>query len=74
MKRKSIARENLSKIKKSQLKCYQMVLYAIKNILPGKNVLKTLPSSSINNYINICNNSVLAKQQYWNSAKWNELK
>ena len=51
-----------------------MVVYAIKNILPGKNVLKTLPSSSINNYINICNNSVLAKQQYWNLAKWNELK
>ena len=51
-----------------------MVLYAVENILPRKNVLKTLPSSSINNYINICNDSVLAKQQYWNWAKWNEIK
>ena len=30
-----------------------MVLYTIKNLLLIKDVLKTLPSSGINNYINI---------------------
>ena len=30
-----------------------MVLYAIKNLLPIKDILKTLPSSDINNYIKI---------------------
>ena len=30
-----------------------MVLYAIKNLLPIKDILKTLPASGINNYINI---------------------
>ena len=30
-----------------------MVLYTIKNLLPIKDILKTLPSSGINNYINI---------------------
>ena len=30
-----------------------MVLYTIKNLLPVKDILKTLPSSGINNYINI---------------------
>ena len=39
--------------KKSQLKYYQMVLYTIKNLLPIKDILKTLPSSGINNYIKI---------------------
>ena len=38
--------------KKIQLK-YQMVLYTIKNLLPMKDILKTLPSSGINNYIKI---------------------
>ena len=38
---------------KSQLKYYQMVLYTIKNLLPIKDILNTLPSSGINNYINI---------------------
>ena len=36
-----------------------MVLYAIKNILPIKDVLKTLPSSGVDNYIKICKNNVL---------------
>ena len=40
--------------KKSQLKHYQMVvMYAVKNLLPIKDILKTLPSSDINNYIKI---------------------
>ena len=30
-----------------------MVLYTIKNLLPLKDILKTLPSSGINNYIKI---------------------
>ena len=30
-----------------------MVLYTIKNVLPIKVILKTLPSSGINNYIKI---------------------
>ena len=38
--------------KKSQLKFYQMVP-SIKNLLPIKDILKTLPSSGINNYIKI---------------------
>ena len=37
----------------SQLKYYQMVLYTIKNLLLIKDILRTLPSSSINNYIKI---------------------
>ena len=39
--------------KKSQLKYYQMVLYTIKKLLPIQDILKTLPPSSINNYIKI---------------------
>ena len=39
--------------KKSHLKYYQMVLYTTKNLLPIKDILKALPSSSINNYIKI---------------------
>ena len=38
--------------KKSQLK-YQMVLCPIKMLFPIKDILKTLPSSGINNYIKI---------------------
>ena len=30
-----------------------MVLYTIKNLLPIKDILKALPSSSINNYIKL---------------------
>ena len=30
-----------------------MVLYTIKNLLPIKDILKTLPTSGINNYIKI---------------------
>ena len=37
--------------KKSQLKYDQMVLYTIKNLLLIKDILKTHPSSGINNYI-----------------------
>ena len=39
--------------KKNHLKYYQMVLYTTKNLLSIKDILKTLPSSSINNYIKI---------------------
>ena len=39
--------------KKSQIKYYQMALYTIKNLLPLKYLLKTLPSSGINDYIKI---------------------
>ena len=39
--------------KKSQLKYYQIVLYTIKNLLPINGILKTLPSSDINNYIRV---------------------
>ena len=39
--------------KKSQLKYDQMVLHAIKMLLPIKDILKTVPSSGINNYIKI---------------------
>ena len=38
-----------------------MVLYTIKNLLPIKDILKTLPSSGINSYIKICKGSVLEK-------------
>ena len=53
--------------KKGRLKCYQMVLYTIKNLLPTKDILKILPSSGINGYIKSC--SVLEKKQWWNSKK-----
>ena len=39
--------------KKSQLRYYQMVLYTVKNLLPIIDILKTLPSSRINDYIKI---------------------
>ena len=42
--------------KESQLKYYQMVLHTTKSLLPIKDILKilkTLPSSGINNYIKI---------------------
>ena len=38
---------------KSQLKYYQVVPYTIKKLLSIKDILKTLPSSGINNYIKI---------------------
>ena len=46
-------RELVKEKKKSQLKYDQMVLYTIKNLLPIKDILKTLPSSGISNYIKI---------------------
>ena len=39
----------VKKPKKSQLKYYQMILHTIKNLLRIKDILKTLPSSRINN-------------------------
>ena len=39
-----------------------MVLCAIKNLLPMKDILKALPSSGINNYIKIRKDGVLEKQ------------
>ena len=51
-----------------------MVLYTIKNLLPIKDILKTLPFISINKYIKICKDSILEKQQWRNSAKWNKIK
>ena len=49
--------------KKSQLKYYEMVLYAIKYLLPIKDILKTLPSSGINNYIKIQQRQRSTKKQ-----------
>ena len=45
--------------KKSQLKYYQEVLYTIKNLLLLKGILKTLPTSGINNFIRIGKDSIL---------------
>ena len=53
MKQKYSVIKLVKEQKKSQLKYYQMVLYTIKNLLPIKDILKTLPSSGINNYIKI---------------------
>ena len=53
--------------KKGRLKCYQMVLYTIKNLLPTKDILKILPSSGINGYIKLW--SVLEKEHWWNKIK-----
>ena len=43
-----------------------MVLYTIKNLLSIKDILKTLPSSGINNYIKIlqrqCSRKTAAKE------------
>ena len=51
-----------------------MVLYTIKNLLPIKDILETLPSSGINNYIEICKYKILEKQQCKNSAKSDKIK
>ena len=40
-----------------------MVLNTIENLLPIKGILKILPFSGINNFIKICKDSVLEKQQ-----------
>ena len=43
-----------------------MVLYTIKNVLSIKDILKTLPSSGINNYIKIlqrqCSRKIAVKE------------
>ena len=49
--KKNTAIKLVKEQKKSQSKYYQMVLYTIKNLLPVKDTLKTLPSSGINKYI-----------------------
>ena len=59
---------------KSQLKFYQMVLYTIKNLLPIKDVLKTLPSSGVNNYIIILQRQGSRKTVMKELAKWNKIK
>ena len=60
--------------KKSQLKYYQMVLYTIKNLLPVKDILKTLSSSGINNYIKMQKDKVSEKQQGRSLTKWKRIK
>ena len=43
-----------------------MILYTVKNLLPIKDILKTLPSSGINNYIKIlqrqCSRKIAVKE------------
>ena len=39
-----------------------MVLYAIKNLLPIKDILKTLPSGGINNFIKILQRQCSSKK------------
>ena len=51
-----------------------MVLYTIKNLLPIQDILKTLPSSGINNYIKIFQRQCSRKTAVRNSAKWNKIK
>ena len=60
--------------KKSQLKYYQMVLYTIKNLLPVKDILKTLPSSGINKYIKILQRQRSRKTSVKELGKWNKIK
>ena len=43
-----------------------MVLYTIKNLFSVKDILKALPSSGINNYIETQRDNVLEKQQWRN--------
>ena len=51
-----------------------MVLYTIKNLLPIKDVLKTLPSSGVNNYIIILQRQGSRKTVMKELAKWNKIK
>ena len=54
-----------------------MVLYGIKNLLSIKNILKTLPSSGVINYIKIYKNNVLEKHSEGtrlNGIKYNSTK
>ena len=46
-----------------------MVLYTIKNLFSVKDILKALPSSGINNYIETQRDNVLEKQQWRNFTK-----
>ena len=64
----------VKKQKKSQLKYYQMVLYTIKNLLPVKDALKTLPSSGINKYIKILQRQRSRKMAVKVLGKWNKIK
>ena len=55
----------MSKAKKKGLVKYdKMVLYATQNLLLMKDILKTLPSSGINNSIKTQKDGVLEKQQW----------
>ena len=51
-----------------------MVPYTIKNLLPIKDILKTLKSGGINNYIKIQKDIVPEKQHGRNSGKWKKIK
>ena len=51
-----------------------MVLYTLKNLLLIKDILKTLPSSGIHNYIKILQKQCSRKTAVRNSAKWNKTK
>ena len=48
--------------KKSRFKYYQIVLYAVKMLLPIKDMLRTIPVSGVNNYIKIKKEIVLEKE------------
>ena len=51
-KPKSVAWLKLSKSKgESQVKSHQMISYTVNNLVSVKDILKTLPSNGINNYI-----------------------
>ena len=51
-----------------------MVLYTIKNIFPITDIVKTLPSNGINNYIKMCKDNALEKQQWGTKQKWKKIK
>ena len=51
-----------------------MVLYTIKNLLLIKDILKTLPSSGIHNYIKILQRQCSRKTAVKELAKWNKIK
>ena len=52
----------VKKHRKSQLKCYQMVLYTIKKLLPIKYLLQILQSTGINNYISKLSRKTTVKE------------
>ena len=46
-----------------------MVLYIIKNLLPVKHILKTLPSNDFNKYIKMLKENILQNSQWRNFIK-----